>query len=440
MYRWDVPSSSWKTVTATALPTCVNEGGAVYRTETQRIIVTGGVCNTATPEIDETWEWDGTTWTKLVTTVSRRFFGAAIAYDTAEQQVVRYGGTGAFASRPDSATYVLNDLRWRFAATSSDPLPRSLPAFRRDPVRGHVWMMGGLSEFSGGDSAVYIDDFWRLQNGEWYQEISGGGLPGQCATPLSAFDTDRSVLVVVCSDGRVGEWDGGAWKVLEPADGPDARRFGGLAYDQTLKKTVFFGGFDSVNYRDDTWTWNGTTWTEVDTKDEPENRAQMAFWYDPLAKKTILFSGAGRPNLDARVTRFNDMWSFDGSTWTKMNVTTTPGIRFGAVPAIDPRTGKVLLFGGLRATVEGKNVDQFYGNDLWMWDGAASTWTAVTTTFGPTPRQNVGFDFDPSLGKFVLYGGFMGNLYLSDLWTFDGTEWQAIPDRVQFNRRRTTRP
>lgn len=441
MYRWDVASRSWKSITPATLPACVNEGGLVYQTHNQRVLYTGGVCTSATSPIDETLEWDGTNWVKLPTATGR-YVGAALAYDATSERVVRYGGLPAFAERPDSSTFVFSDLRWRFTAPLANPAPRSLPVFRRDPVRNHVWLLGGLSEFSGGADISYVDDFWRFENGEWYSELRGSaGFPGQCETPLSAFDTDRGVMVVVCGDGRIREWNGESWKVFDNlSDEPDARRFAGLAYDANLKKTVYFGGWDGVNFRDDTWTWNGTAWTEVKTKNEPENRAQMAYWYDPLAKKVILFSGAGRPDLDSRVTRYSDMWAFDGTNWTKMAVTNTPGARFGAQVAVDPRNDKVVLFGGLRAVIDGKNVDQFYDNDLWIWDGAASSWTKVATTGGPGPRQNGGFDFDPSLGKLVLFGGFMGNIYLSDVWTLDGDKWTAIPDRVQTRKRRTTRP
>ncbi|MEO8383512.1 MAG: kelch repeat-containing protein [Acidobacteriota bacterium] len=442
MYRWDPASSSWQKLAPSALPPCVNEGSLAYEKHNERLVLVGGLCSTATPITDETWEWDGTNWAKLETTLTTRYTGAAVAYDAVAEKLVRFGGLSAFASTPDSSTYTYRDLVWRFRIPVANPGPRSFPVFRRDPERNVVWLLGGLSEFStSNDSIFYNDDQWRFQNGQWSQEGVLPGTPSQCATPLSTFDTDRKVLIVVCGGGSISEFDGTAWKEFGGlSDTPDPRRFAGLAYDQNLKKTVYFGGYDGLNYRDDTWTWDGTKWTKVKTKDEPENRGQMTMWYDPLAKKTILFSGVGRPNIDQKVTRFEDMWSFDGSTWVKLTVTATPGIRFGAQVAVDPRDGKALLFGGLRAIVDGKLVDQFYANDLWSWDGGASKWTQLDAPNGPSPRQNVGFDFDPTLGKFVLFGGFAANFYFSDLWAWDGTSWTVIPDHITFNRRRAARP
>ena len=59
----------------------------------------------------------------------------------------------------------------------------------------------------------------------------------------------------------------------------------------------------------------------------------------------------------------------------------------------DPRDGKVLLFGGIRATIDDDdNIDQFYTNDTWLWDGSAGTWTQIQTANAPRPRQNGAFE------------------------------------------------
>ena len=439
MYRWDVDSSSWKSVTPEKLPTCVHEGFLTYQSHNQRLATAGGVCSSATAPVEETWEWDGTNWALAATTATSRITSAAVAYDTDGQQIVRYGGASNFGSLQESFTYVLRDFEWIPLGITNVPSPRSLPAFRRDPVNKTIWVHGGLSEFSYGTSVAYLSDFWRYSDGTWYK-VKSIGAPIGCIAPLTAFDTDRNVLIVVCNGNEVAEWNGSEWKSISVEEGPSARRFAALAYDQTIKKTVLFGGYDNVNFRDDTWTWDGKAWTQVKPKTRPPHRSTMAMWYDPLAKKTILYSGVGRRDIDERVTRYSDMWSFDGSNWTAMNVAQTPGIRFGSQYAIDPRDGKLVLFGGLRSTIdEKKNVSQFYGNDTWIWDGAASRWTEVTPANVPTPRQNGGFDFDDATGKFLLFGGFSGNLYLSDSWIWDGQNWTPVPKSPVAPRRRGSR-
>ena len=443
MNRWDSATSSWKSVTPQTLPTCVNEGQLVYQVKDQRPVVMGGIC-TGTEIFDETFEWDGENWTKLASAIITRTVGSAAAYDTTGSQLIRFGGNPAFQTTPESVTTLYKNLEWRGVTRLGAPGPRSMPLFRRDPQHDTVWMFGGLSEYSFSSTIAYLDDFWGYRDGQWSliaADITNG--PSGCVTPAGALDTNRNRLVVVCNGAIVHEWDGAAWKSFNSLSTlPAQRRFVSLTYDETLKKIVLFGGYDSVgNYRQDTWTWDGTAWTEVKPNTKPEHRAQGTMWYDPLAKKTILYSGAGRKSIEDHATRYSDMWSFDGTNWTKLNVTATPGIRFAPQVATDPNSGKLVLFGGLRATIdEDDRVTQFYDNDMWVWDGSTSTWTEIQLGNAPPPRQNAAFDYDVASGKFVLFGGFAGNFYFSDRWLWDGQNWTVVPDAPVSYRRRSTRP
>ena len=444
MYRFNAETKAWQNIPADPLPPCVHESTLVYQRHNQTLNLTGGLCNDTASLADEVWQWDGTAWTKIEAKLggfaATRANGAAYAYDTVYNRLVRYGGTTNFGTLVDSSTYTLRDLTWRFMPSPTRPSPRSLTIFRRDPARGGILLFGGLNEFSHDTTIGYNSDFWRYSGDQGWSRLDDFAEPGECNTPAAAFDTDRQVLVVVCGGQDVWEWNGESWKALSPKPVPDFRRFAGVVYDQNIKKTVMFGGYDNLNYRDETWTWDGTVWTRLKPNKKPGNRAQMSMWYDTLAKKTILYSGVGRPNIDERVTRFADMWSFDGTNWTEMTKTAAPGIRFGAQVTTDPRNGKVLLFGGLRAFVdEDDNIDQFYGNDMWLWDGAAGSWTQIQTASAPLPRQNGAFEFDETTGKFVLYGGFAGQFYLSDTWLFDGTAWTPVLEKLYDFRRRAAR-
>jgi N-acetylneuraminic acid mutarotase len=443
MQRWDSASSSWKAITPSLLPACVNESQLVYRTETQRPFLSGGVC-AGTDFLQDSYEWDGTTWVKLETSESTEVVNAAATYDTLRNQVVVFGGYPTFQTTPDSTTYVLRSLTWRGVATTAEPGPRSMPVFRRDPERDVTWLFGGLNEHSIGDVAEYLSDLWQYSDGAWVPRNVEASAPFGCVTPLGVLDTNRNVLVVVCNGSVPYEWNGETWKSFTNlSQTPADRRFAGATYDENLKKLVMFGGYDTFgNYRQDTWTWDGTAWTEIKPKTKPPHRAQPVMWYDPLAKKTIIYSGAGRKSIEDHATRYSDMWSFNGTDWTLMNVTTTPGIRFAPQVAVDPNSGKLYLFGGLRATLDAADSDrvtQFYDNDMWVWDGSSSTWTQLHPDRLPPARQNAGFEFDPASGKLVLFGGTAGNLYKSDRWEWDGQNWTPMPNAAAF-RRRSTRP
>ena len=444
MYRYDTASHAWVTVTPTTMPTCVNDGHMVFRERTGKLTFFGGVCAADTPPAEEVFEWDsaGNTWTKLTLTAGfPRLAGQAVAYDPIRNDVIAFGGTSATSSVPASQTNILRANTWRQAFTFLKPAPRSQAQFATDAASNTIWLLGGLDE----TGLFYYTDLWGYRNGQWFRSTE---IPGACDGPLTAFDTDRGVLVANCAGAETYEWNGTEWKSFPSlATKPQVRRFAAMVYDPKLKKTVLYGGFNANNYRNDTWTWNGTAWTEVksDKDEKPPHRGQMAMWYDPLQQKVILYGGLGRGSVNERITRYSDMWAFNGTGWTKLNVTETPGMRFGPQVAVNPVTGKTLLFGGLKAEIvpddpDQKALVQFFVNDTWEWDGTASRWTRVevdTTTPEPDVRENGAIAWDPVGSRLVMFAGYAYGFYRSDIWEWTGNDW--VPRLEHSGRRRAAR-
>jgi galactose oxidase-like protein len=432
MYRYDSTAKTWAKLTPAAMPACVNEGYMVFQPWNKTLAFMGGICTTGTSPLDEVYEWNGSTWTKITTSNANvRAYAQAVAYDSARQNVVLFGGSnlGATDVRSDVATYARG--AWRFPNTVVRPSPRSLSGFQSDPVSGTVWLFGGLLETGTG----FVDDFWGYRGQQFFPLTIDQGPGGGCTTPLTAYDSDRARLVLSCSGSTVFEWDSAAftWKSITLTKVPSARRFANMVYDRKLKKTVMFGGYsDTGNYLNETWTWDGTAWTQVKTKtsEAPNNRGLMAMWYDPLAEKTIVYGGLGRPNLNQNITRYSDMWSFDGTKWTKLSVTQTPGERFGAMTAIDPTSNKVLLFGGILTDhTDEKNLALIYVNDTWQWDGHALAWTKLEPARAADARENGMMAWDPRTNEIVLFGGFTLGFYHSDLWSWNGQTWRPLVDQ-----------
>jgi hypothetical protein len=411
MYIYNSAAGTWTQTKPDGLPVCVNQAMTAFDESRNKVILSGGVCATSTSG-DETYEWDGTKWTKLtVTTTLDRSFGGSMTFDQTRQMLVQYGGTIAFGS---VRNWIIRfkDGDWKaLTADTTSPTPRSLMAFWSEPHNGQLYMFGGRDEITD------FQDFWSLGNSTW-GFVTVPKTPALCGSPRGDYDTDRKVMVVVCDSSVVLEFDGTQWneKATDTSKSrPPIRRFSSVAYDKTLKKTVLFGGFDETQYLNETWTWDGTTWTRV-KKNPPQIRSQAAMWYDATLKKTVLYGGIGRNDTLSRIVRFSDMWSFDGSGWTEMKNVTTPGQRYSATFAVDPRDGHLLLFGGLLYELNGTVEKQTYLNDMWEWDGAK--WTKLTTTNTPTPRENSGFTYDPVTDRMVLFGGFRAN-YFGDFWSFD---------------------
>jgi hypothetical protein len=432
MYSLNASNGTWTEMTPSVMPDCVNDAGLVYQGHDPKVLVLySGTCASSST-FSSTYEWDGSNWQVVgAISASFRLTGEAMAYDPARRTTTLFGGTEAF-SVPVGTTYTYHQGAW---STPPDPAispsPRSLFAFNTDPLDGVIWLVGGMDETST------LDDIWKYSNGTW-QEVAFDSQPTACVSPSSAFDTDRQKLVVVCQDSSVHEFDGTTWTSFSSTDSksqPQARRFSAMTYDANLKKTVLFGGFNDLNYVNETWLWDGAKWTQVKNNAAPA-RSHAAMWFDPLMNRTVIYGGIGQRSTNDRIERYQDMWSFDGTGWTEMkSVTNTPGQRYGAQVAVNPADGHAYLFGGLKLIVDGAKQSQVYQNDLWVWDGKAQQWSQVNTATLPPERENGGLAFDPIANELTLFGGYAG-FYRSDLWSLHAGNWAVHAESLPQPRRR----
>jgi hypothetical protein len=423
MYRYDAPG--WTRIEVETLPSCVGQGSMTFLDHDQRVVFYDGLC---VPRVhsNKTWLWDGTEWTeKSVLWTAGNVFGFGLAYDGDRKQAVLYGGVDGFIGfREQHATYKLTSDRWLRMETMLDPGPRTQFVFQADEKRGTTWFFGGQN------SVEFFEDFWRLDDLKW-AKVEPDERPILCGLPVGSFDLQRDRLVVLCANSSTWEFDGVTWEAKDPVNRPPQRSWSMMVYDRNLRKVVLYGGYDpSGQYLDQTWTWDGTNWVRLDirSRERPRARALAQMFWDPESSRIILHGGVGFPSFRDPFQRYGDQWYFDGTKWVEMSPSTKLPHRYGAQIATDPRTGRILVFGG-------KNAQEKYINELWTWDGNA--WSEVSTGDAPAPRMNGRMVLDPSTGKVVLYGGFAG-LYYSELWTFDGS-WTRIEEEPPV-RRRPTRP
>jgi len=102
----------------------------------------------------------------------------------------------------------------------------------------------------------------------------------------------------------------------------------------------------------------------------PPARSYLAMTYDPASGKVIMFGG-----FDGTVY-LNDTWTFDGTSWSRVQTALSPPARAASQMAYDAITQKVVLFGGYNGTR--------YLSDTWLWDGKTSHWTRATPAHHPT--------------------------------------------------------
>lgn len=131
-----------------------------------------------------------------------------------------------------------------------------------------------------------------------------------------------------------------------------------MAYDQAGKKVILFGGWsEGDGFLDDTWTFDpsSNTWTNLKPAAAPPARYLASMAYDESGKRVVLYGGLtkhiqsllGAASFD--FGQLGDTWTFDlgKKTWTSVETTVSPPARGMAGLAYDAVTSKLVLFGGL---------------------------------------------------------------------------------------------
>jgi hypothetical protein len=258
-----------------------------YDPATGNIVLFGGSANGS--GLNETWTFNGTTWTHLspATSPPARSY-ASMAYDPATGTMVLFGGSGASSDLND--TWTFNGTTWTHLSPATSPRARDGASMAYDPATGNIVLFGGE------ENSVNLGDTWSF--------------------------------------------NGTTWAHLSPATSPPARWYASMSYDAATQDLVLFGGSGDTSDLSDTWTFNGTTWTELSPVSSPTARDSAFMDYDPVTGNMVLFGGSGAGS------DLSDTWTFNGTTWTQLSPPASPLPRDSGSMVYDLATGKMVLFGG----------------------------------------------------------------------------------------------
>lgn len=261
-WAWD--GTGWSQKFPAVSPPARDRPAMSYDAARGQLILFGGRGNGF--NFDDTWTWDGSTWTQRTPSQSPPSrYSAALAYDSARGQVLVFGG---FTANPPGApvsmsndTWIWDGSTWTQEFPSRSPSPRSAFAMAYDSSRQQIVLFGGV------DSTATLSDTWVWDGSNWTQKTSS-------ITPAARYSAsmayDQSLGQVVLFGGAAANnaplddtwaWDGTSWTQLDTSVRPTARFSGGLIRDDARAQLVLFGGssnaFDFDHLLNDTWV--GTT-------------------------------------------------------------------------------------------------------------------------------------------------------------------------------------
>ncbi|MEM7203069.1 MAG: hypothetical protein AAF628_22605 [Planctomycetota bacterium] len=138
-------------------------------------------------ELNDTYEWDGTSWRRVNGTRGRR--GHHMVYDSFRKRVVMFGGSGACGYACGfffDSTAELVDDQW-VATQIGGPVPRNDPRMAFDEKRRRIVMTGGFASGTPGTQETW----------EYYTTAPalfstfGRGCEGSAGTPTLALENGQ---------------------------------------------------------------------------------------------------------------------------------------------------------------------------------------------------------------------------------------------------------
>jgi hypothetical protein len=417
-----------------------------YDTVSGKTILFGGTGFISYPEPYGTWEYDGFKWVMTTTECPPKRYNHSMVYDENRGVTVLYGGYGF------NDTWEYKEGKW--IQTDSDGPSKSLPSLFYDPVSQRVLMFGGsdsdemyeyrdfqwhsisppskpsarsgaLTVYSSKEKGVilyggtytdgsmtFLTDTWFWRGHTWTKTATAGPSFVLSRMNITADPLNGEVVMFRADDSNNHVWfySGNTWYKQEKAD---FKSSGQNVWDENRKRVVKFiysCGATFTNPQSCTWEWNGKKWSKVHdmTQGDPGPKSKddnFNLIYDCVNNKTLLL-------ITDKATNLRETWSWNGSSWTKLSVTSAPYPQQHASWACDSSNNRVVIWD------RGMNV----------WNG--TSWSNPATTGYPN-IHNQRIAYSPIDNKIYAHGGYEisgGVVFSDDLWVLNGTVWSKAAD------------
>ncbi len=409
---------------------------AGYDPRRKRVVIFGGIVDPPGQDdraTNETWEFDGVRWERReLDIVPYKRTRMSMEWDDERGYLVLFSGQND--TEDELVVYRdtwLYDGAWHRAAQmplERIPSPRTTYSMAWDPKRRQVVLFGG---WAGGG----LDDMWAWTGDGWEEIVTATRPPARWGAALEWSD-QRQALVLYGGSGDGGllddtwEFDGSDWKLIEDPPGPHARSVFGMAYDRAEDVLVVTGGGELHPDRAladlrAIWLWDGERWRKSSERvrgmDYPLS-ATMRLTYDEANDRIVGYGLSARIHLAEGERAKLYVFRQRPAEWLSLEHQ-DPGDYVSAYHAwsYDSRRGEVVMFGGrARVSVYG------FGRTNATWILRGDDWTRFEGDPVPPVRQETAMAYDPVRGVHWLYGGNGQNVYLSDLWRFDGERWEDV--------------
>jgi hypothetical protein len=351
-------------------------------------------------------------WSDGLRSTLSEIVGCGAAHDSARGRLVLFGGRDARGVAQDW-TWQWNGIVWQPSYSTVRPVARYGTRAVFDPVRNKVVLFGG----EGNATGLVFGDTWEFDGTTWTQRVFATS-PGARTNHNMVWDSFRNRAVLHGGTDPTGrllgdtwEYDGANWIPRNTAStGPQERTRHAMVYDAARRRVVLYGGQTSTPgspFANDLWEWDGGSWTARTTTNLPSGRFDPELAYDPRNATVHLYGG------EISLNPTDEHWELSGSQWTQR--TGPPGRRFGHRMLYVPNEG-VCAVGGFG--------DGGYRRDLVRWTGTRWVhWPATTGGVSAGALAGLG-----ATNELVHFGGFANGTFYGSTWIFEAgaDEWSLL--------------
>ncbi len=434
-WAYDYNTNTWTDMSPANAPSPRNAFGMVYDSESDRIILFGGL-----PHSNETWAYDfeTNTWTQMspANAPSPRYF-PAMAYDEESDIVILFGGRSIDAKESDTWSYDCNTDTWTELSPAANPVGRRAHSMTYDDESDRIVLFGGSD-----DADIALGDVWHFDyNTETWSQATPDYGPYARLRHTLAYDSESDVVIAfggthtsyyegpMIANDTTWAYDANEehWRQISPITQAERNDIM-MAFDSESNMTIIFGGRDNMPAtkiaKDITWAYDASidAYFNMSPVLTPGPKSNGFMVYDAQSDVCVVFGGFNDSN-DAVASAETWLYDFNTNTWTNASPATNPPARYVHRMAYDSKSDRTILFGGFDGS-------SLYG-DTWAYDVEANTWEEMTPATSPSGRVDHWMSYDWESDRVILFGGQPTSGYIShtnDTWAYDydTNTWQQM--------------
>ena len=281
-------------------------------------------------------------------------WGHVFVHDPVRDNILFFGGAR------ERGTFLNDTWTWDGSTWTQHQVPapphRGFSAATFHTDRGTVLLHGGR-----GNGRTTLSDTWEWDGNTW-KEIASTG-PYQSDHHQMVYLKHEKKLFAF------GGWNGedvsgetwlwkGSWEQIK-ADGPRKRAAFGMTYDDAEKRVILFGGLWINGQYADLWQWKDQIWKQLGGPYDNSSLDHHAMTYDISRQQVVLFGGKNYRYVLSGKTQ-----SIEENLVAQLS-SEGPSPRASIGLTYDAKRNIILLYGGK----EYQGDEQVPLSDLWSWDG-----------------------------------------------------------------------